>query len=493
MGRTRSRLWAAVGALGMSAGLMALPASAEAVTYGAPLKTAARTAPWVVAIWYASSVDSKPMPACAGTAIGPLEVLTTASCTKDKGFYFVRVGGNTLATGRFIAVEAINNNRSFRGASLVADIAVLRPLSPLGLRTYARVATVAQAAAVRSKRPPALTLYGWGKNAAGKVTGALNVVTVSPQTALAKGSYRNFSPKVQLAAGKRVGKKFAGLCDGDAGAPLVMKVGRVPVVVGIGIGWDTRGCSVGPSAFTSVGNYAAWVSVARRAMPGLAKTANRALPQPSALPSLNGVAPALGAQVTCLTGTWSHNTTSVVAQWTRDGYTALETGPVHTFVAEDAGHTVACTVTATSKAGAYPVVKAGEIVVPAAPDPFARPALTGVPTDSSLPVPGTVATCTGPAQTAPGVTTTYDWFASASSSDLTSASLLATNSPTLTLTAENLSLASPVGVRSGYIVCRANSSNAMGAVAKTTDLYVGLHFAPSPSASVPGTGKVVRR
>ncbi len=474
----------------MSAALMALPASAEAVTYGAPLKTAARTAPWVVAIWFASSVDTTPTPACAGTAIGPLEVLTTASCTKDKGFYFVRVGGNTLTTGHFIAIEAINNNRGFRGSSLIADISLLRPLSPLGLRAYARVATAAQAASVRSKRPPALTLYGWGKNAGGKVTGALNVVTVSPQTGLAKGSYRNFSPKVQIAAGKRVGKKFAGLCDGDSGAPLIMKAGRVAVVVGMGIGWDTRGCSVGPSAFTSVGNYAAWITLARRAMPGLAKTANRALPQPSALPSLNGVAPALGAQVTCLTGTWSHNTTSVAATWTRDGSIALEAGAVHTFVAEDAGHTVSCAVTARSRAGSYSL-KAGDIVVPAAPDPYARPALTGVPTDSSLPVPGTVATCTGPAQTAPGVTITYDWFASAAGgSDLTGAALLATNSATLTLTAENLQLASPVGVGSGYIVCRANVSNAMGSVARTADLYVPMHFTPSPGASVVGTPKV---
>ena len=71
-------------------------APAKAVVYGEEVPEASATAPWVASIWYTKNISQAPEFICTGSLIRADIVITAAHCTFDKGFYWVKLGADTL-------------------------------------------------------------------------------------------------------------------------------------------------------------------------------------------------------------------------------------------------------------------------------------------------------------------------------------------------------------------------------------------------------------
>lgn len=447
----------------MAGGLLTgLAAPASAVTHGDRVSRPSVRIPWVVTVYAAEKSADVPQLICSGSALSAREVLTAAQCVKGKSFYFIKVGADTLPGGRLIPVEAIRSHPAANTKNFVADVAVLRPMYNLDLKVYAKLASPAMAAAVRSRRPPALTMFGWGNDHTGKLTGNLNSAAVALQTSVAVRHFRAaFRPTVMLAAGRlRAPKKYSGACSGDSGGPLTITVRRVPYIVGVtsfgakSFGAATCAAAV-PTVFTSVGNYAPWFPAARRALPGLATTDNRAVPVQLTPPVMTGTV-SLGSVLTCSAGTWTPNATSFAYAWLRTDTaypTPLGTGATHTIVAGDSGTEMTCVVTASSRAGGTDARASVKAI--AAPSSYASATVTGLLSyGSPAEARNAVATCSPPAYAQPEIVSTFAWFMEKNSVR----TALATTQ-TVTMTDPIL-----ISLADGKLVCVVVSSNAMGTV-----------------------------
>jgi hypothetical protein len=75
-------------------------------------------------------------------------------------------------------------------------------------------------------------------------------------------------------------------------------------------------------------------------------------PAPTVAPTLTGTA-AVGQALTCSQGSWAHEPTYLLYQWTRNGTVISgQTGATYTLQAADQGHSITCSVTAGNGAGA---------------------------------------------------------------------------------------------------------------------------------------------
>lgn len=473
MRRSSWRTAACAVALGAGAAMLA-NAPAHAVTNGVALARPASTVPWVLSLEYAARADATPSSICTASAINPLEIITASHCVKGRGFFYLRVGANSLSGGKLVPIEAIRDNTAYNSATFAYDIAVMRPVVPLQLARYAHPASEALEAQVRSARPPALTLYGWGLDQRKRVSGRLNAATVRPQITQAKEVYGSaFNSRLTIAAGyyNPRSQAYVGACNGDSGGPLVTRRGNSVFLVGV-VSFGKSGCvSQAPTVFTAVGNFASWLAVSARLLPRLAETDNRALPLVQAAPTVEG-APALGATLTCGQGSWSANARAFAWSWFRssDPDATVSTGPTYVVTAADAGKKVYCEVEATSRRGS--AFSLAAVQVAAAPEPFVSPRLITISgLEPGRPaVVGQTATCAAPPFAAPDVTTTVAWYASASPTDVTSATALPLAAPaSLVITPEVASAAA-----GRYLVCQVNATNLMGAV-----VGVGAQFVPA--------------
>lgn len=243
-------------------------APAGAVTFGRTVARPTVSAPWVISIFAAGGGSPTPVFICSGTALSAREVLTAAHCVAPRGLrYFVKVGADRLSGGRLVAVAGVSRHSGYRPRSVVHDIAVVRTRSDLGLRSYPRLADPATMTGVRGSRPPGLVLFGWGNNHTGRLPGTLSYARLSPQTRAAQRAFgRLFRPHLMVAAGRHLpaSNAYAGGCNGDSGAPLIMTARGLPHVVGV-VSFGKEGCNVkAPTVFTSVGDYAGWIVQARR-------------------------------------------------------------------------------------------------------------------------------------------------------------------------------------------------------------------------------------
>ncbi len=464
---------AASALVGLFAGGGAAPASA--VTFGSNVVRPSATVPWAVSVYWSPDAGTAPQFICSATALSAREVMTAAHCVQDRGFYFVKIGADVLSRGRLVPLEAVRENPGYGARQLVNDVAIVRPLYGLGLRSYPRLASAALATAVRSRRPPALTLYGWGANQNGRLTGNLLAARLVPQTRAAQSAFGvDFRPALMLAAGRFVAttNTYSGACYGDSGGPLVVTSHGVLYVVGV-TSFGARGCAVKvPTVFTSVGNYSTWIASARRSLPTLAATDNQALPVLESPAGISGTV-SLGATLTCATGRWSRNTRSLRTSWSRDGSGALATGLTYQVTAADADSRLKCTVTARSDAGARSTSAA--VTAVAAPSTYDSASITGLNSYSSATeARGATVTCSAPAYTQPGVMTSIQWYADAYGSR----TALATGA-SLTLTDDLVRQ-----VAGSYLGCSAVTSNAMGADTRTDSVYVEGLRPPSIYASI---------
>lgn len=365
------RITALVVALGVVSGVgVALGAPASAVTYGATVNAPSRTVPWVLSLFYSGSSDAAdPRFVCTATALSTREVLTAAHCVQDSGFYFVRVGADRLTDGRLIAVDAVLDHRGYGDRVNLNDVATLRTLWPMDLKAYPRPASAALVSKVNGKRPPVLTLYGWGETHDRRVPKQLLSARLDPQPVAARATYRSlFRPKLMLAAGKHNKSRntYTGACYGDSGGPLVTTVNGVPYVVGV-TSFGTAGCKKSaPTIFTSVGAYSRWLSSARRALPTEAQRNNRALPEWLTDPSVTGTV-TIGNTVTCNVGGWTENGSAAFVTWHHEQGDLVNDGPTHVVSQEDAGRQLYCEVEVASDAGSSTRASAAVPVAASAP------------------------------------------------------------------------------------------------------------------------------
>lgn len=453
----------------------------RAVTHGLVVKKPATAVPWAVPLLHFTKADSRsPDQLCSATVISAREVITAAHCIAEPGLYYVSIGGNTIDSGRLVAVEALRANSRYNKTKSIHDIAVLRTLTPIRLRSYARMGTASLAKKIRSSRPPALRLYGWGKNEHDEVDGRLRTAVQRQTNSVADKLFAPFDPRIEIAAAKPIrGSRYAGACSGDSGGPLVVQIKRVSYIVGVTSYGAKRGCDTAPSVFTSVGAYTAWSKAVIKSLPILARKANRALPEPLSPVTTPGTV-ALGQPLTCTPGAFTANASSVVAAWFRNSdTTALPGGGAHVLEAADAGQKLSCRVTATSRVGSIQL-KAPDITVPVGPDANVAPTITGP--DPAAAFGTATATCNPGAYTAPGVTIAgYAWF---TAYDLNPASKIA-DGQVLTLT-PTLLAALPDGTP---IYCQAVAANVMGTVPSPASASVYLNK-PTVSVSLPALAKV---
>lgn len=335
------------------------------------------------------------------------------------------------------------------------DIAVLRTLSPLNLRSYALLATPAigqQAAAGRR----ALRLYGWGSNQNGRTTGQLQTASLDVQNAVARSSFGGrFRSPLMIAAGRfhPSDGTYAGSCSGDSGGPLVTTVNAINFLVGV-TSYGTSDCDIRkPTVFTAVGAYSGWLSAAIRSLPLEAAQDNRALPQPLTATSMTGTA-GLGGTLTCVPGAWTANAKTLSIGWYRDNETRIATGAQYQVVAADAGHTMVCTVFRRSDAGER-YADSAPVVLPATPSRSGSVTIGGL-SAYSMPAVGTVATCSVTGSVS-GESTIFNWFASAGY-DAVGGQWVGTGSA-LTLTESALR-----ATAGKHLVCSVTRSNSMGSV-----------------------------
>ncbi len=456
------------------------------VTHGTAVPAPSRAVPWAVSLWNEAPTSDGLRGSgtlhflCSATAINGRLLVTAAHCTKKPGFLYARVGVDTFSAdvGGFVPVEAIRAHSGYHDAQNRNDIAMLRPLFDLGLRSYATLATPGIAKAVRAGKK-ALTIYGWGDTETGKLTGALRVTAVQQQqVAAAKAFGGVFVPTRMIAAGhyNPVTKRYAGGCSGDSGGPLTTRIAGVTYLVGVTNFGAASACDKTPTVFASVGDYTAWESQSKAVLPGLARSHNTALPVAMSVPTVAGTV-ALGQTLTCTSGAWSANATDVASLWFR-GSDSLGAGADHVIAVEDAGQSLVCVSVARSQAGFDAVAVPTPLAVPALPTATGAAAIGGVAFDV-MPVVDSVATCGGVSPSSPDTTTTYDWL-NASGYDGRDGVVIQTGQ-TLVFSAATLD-----ALAGRFLICRATTSNTMGSVVTTT--YAAIPgrdpvVAPSPAAS----------
>lgn len=122
-------------------------------------------------------------------------------------------------------------------------------------------------------------------------------------------------------------------------------------------------------------------------------------------PQISGVA-AVGETLTCSNGLWSGGPASYTRSWLRDGIDLGTTTTTYVVVAADAGHDLACRVTATNQSGSASATSAA-VTIPTGPVDGV-PANTVAPTISGSPEPGKTLTC-NPGSWTGGPTYAYAW------------------------------------------------------------------------------------
>jgi hypothetical protein len=75
---------------------------------------------------------------------------------------------------------------------------------------------------------------------------------------------------------------------------------------------------------------------------------------------------AVGASLNCTMGTWTNEPASYAYQWMRDGAALTGTSADYTIVADDAGHSLSCVVTATNAVGSTTAPPSNAVTVAAA-------------------------------------------------------------------------------------------------------------------------------
>lgn len=380
--------------LSLLAGLLIAPFAqpqAKAVVFGEEVPEASTTAPWVASIWYTKNISEKAQFICTGSLIRADIIITAAHCTFDKGFYWVKLGADTLDSDEpLLEVSGTWRDTRYSKKTITNDLGILkltRPVTdvrPIAIPTQSQLSKVAKLTKFK--------MYGWGLDQNKEVAKFLRTANLDLQDAAAKRAYgKNFKPKIMLASGRYIRAEglYAGGCNGDSGGPLIGIVDRKPTLVGLTSWGSAQGCDRGkPTIFTRVSYYLKNISNGVVLASKAATVYNQAAPTNIERSSITGVA-RVGSTLTCDPGTWSENTTSVDAYWTSPSRISGERAASIIIKNEDAGQTFTCVTLGRSRTAQLPVES--NLTIPSAPVLDTQQSITGL--GPSAPKIGTNITC----------------------------------------------------------------------------------------------------
>lgn len=411
-----ARIWLLAFAMFILLGSISTPS--YAVVYGKEITRASSTHPWVVSIWYSDSVETfeTPQPICSGSLIESDVVLTAAHCVLDDGFYFVKLGADTLqGSGALVEVSAVWRSPRYSEKRLINDLGLLKLETPW----LTEVPLVFPATYSNLKNVTALksfTIFGWGLDQNRRSATYLKTAGLSNQVAYAKKSLSKvgFNSTTMLAAGNYISKEkiYAGACNGDSGGPLVAKVGGVTRIVGI-TSWGVSGCDrKSPTIFTNVAYFEKDIAAGKAVLADSVLTQNRAVPKVVEEPVLNGTA-RVGGYLTCTPGKWSENTKLVEIAWTSPQRLVGTQSAEVQVTQVDAGQVFTCSITGFSDSAKRTLERSAE--VPERPSSNSYLTISGVYSIYPAVKIGDVASCSGMTWNQSGVSESISWYVSDSS------------------------------------------------------------------------------
>ena len=466
-------------------GLLVAPFTApqsQAVVFGEEVPEASTTAPWVASIWYTRNISQKAEFICTGSLIRADIIITAAHCTFDKGFYWVKLGADTLdGDAPLLEVSGTWRDTRYSKKTITNDLGILkltRPVTdvkPIALPAQSQLSKVAKLNKFR--------IYGWGLDQNNEVAKFLRTASLDLQDSAAKRAYgSSFKPEIMLASGRyiKAEKLYAGGCNGDSGGPLIGMVDGRPTLVGLTSWGSAQGCDRGkPTIFTRVSYYLKNISNGIVLASKAATVYNQAAPTNIERASITGSA-RVGSTLTCDKGVWSDNTIDVDVYWTSPSRISGDRDLSVAVTNEDAGQTFTCVALGKSRTAQMPVES--KVTIPAAPILETSQTITGL--GSTAPKTGTNLSCSN-ATWRNNVETTIrpKWYVG----DYYSRDMLSSNSSlvgegsTLILTKEII-----VKAINKSILCASGATGAGGTrwnIVSVAMPYIGT---PSPSLKLDG-------
>jgi trypsin len=364
---------------------------AKAVVFGEEVPEASTTAPWVASIWYTKNISQKAEFICTGSLIRADIIITAAHCTFDKGFYWVKLGSDTLdSDAPLLEVSGTWRDTRYSKKTITNDMGLLKLTKPVYGITPVSIPTAAQISKI--SKLTKFKMYGWGLDQNDEPAKFLRTANLDLQDAAAKRAYgTGFKPEVMLATGRYIKAEriYAGGCSGDSGGPLMGSVDGKQVLVGLTSWGSAQGCDRGkPTIFTRVTYYLKNISNGIVLVSKAAKEYNQAAPTNIEAATISGSA-RVGATLTCDKGTWSENTVDFDLYWTSPNRISGERSTSVVVTNEDAGQTFTCLVIGKSRTAQQPVER--KITIPSAPVLDTQQSITGI--GSSAPKTGTNITC----------------------------------------------------------------------------------------------------
>ena len=351
---------------------------AKAVVFGEEVPEASVTAPWVASIWYTKNIKEKPRFICTGSLIREDIIITAAHCTFDQGFYWVKLGADTLDSDEpLLEVSGTWRDTRYSKKTITNDLGILkltnpvRDVRPIAIPTPAQLSKIAKLTKFK--------MYGWGLDQNNEVAKFLRSANLDLQDSAAKRAYgSSFKPEIMLASGRyiRAEKLYAGGCNGDSGGPLIGIVDRKPVLVGLTSWGSAQGCDRGkPTIFTRVSYYLKNISNGVVLASKAATVYNQAAPTNTERASIKGTA-RVGSTLSCEPGTWSENTVSTDTYWTSPSRISGERSSSVLVTNEDAGQTFTCVTLGKSRTAELPVES--RLTIPTAPVLDTQQSITGL-------------------------------------------------------------------------------------------------------------------
>ena len=363
----------------------------QAVVFGEEVPEASATAPWVASIWYTKNINEEAQFICTGSLIRADIVITAAHCTFDKGFYWVKLGADTLEGDEpFHEVSGTWRDTRYSKKTITNDLGLLkltRPVTdvrPVALPSAAQISKVAKLTKFK--------MFGWGLDQNDEVAKFLRAANLDLQDSAAKRAYGSgFKPATMLASGRyiKAEKLYAGGCHGDSGGPLIGTVDGKPTLVGLTSWGSAEGCDRGkPTIFTRVTYYLKDISNGIVLVGKAASAYNQAAPTNIERSSITGSA-RVGSTLTCEPGVWSENTISIDTYWTSPSRISGKRDASVLVTNEDAGQTFTCVSLGKSRTAQMPIES--KVTIPSAPVLETSQAITGL--GSSAPKTGTNLSC----------------------------------------------------------------------------------------------------
>jgi chymotrypsin len=291
-------------------------AQSHAIVSGAYVINPPVESPWAISLWVDQDNDEGPTFICSGTLISAQLILTAGHCFQGiQGEFFVEVGATTLGTGTKIGVDAYWVSPRYNKSSIINDVAVGHLLLPHELKVYPRLDS---SATTGSSTKAKATIFGWGRDQNGEITGDLRKTIVNFQNVSALRSFgRGFNIKTNLAAGTYIAKEriYTAACSGDSGGPLITGTLSKPVISGIVSYGPAESCNLTiPTVFSRVSYYLGDIATAKNFVAARAQTNNLAAPVALEPPVISG-AFTPGGTVACSDGVWTSNAKSYKKSW----------------------------------------------------------------------------------------------------------------------------------------------------------------------------------